>query len=220
MTRRDQLDMNNLRLLMRFWLERDANCIDIGANVGEVLQDIVEIAPNGAHHAFEPLPEHVAALREHFPRVDVHELALSDTAGQASFTHVTSPEASGYSGFREQWYPVPLDTQRITVQTARLDDVLPADYRPDFIKVDVEGAEREVIRGGLQTLRRHRPIIVFEHFQGGADSYGYGPEEMHALLVGEANMRIYDIDGMGPYTPTRMREVFDSRRLWTWVGLP
>jgi hypothetical protein len=41
---------------------------------------------------------------------------------------------------------------------------------------------------------------------------------MHKLLVDDARLRIFDIDGNGPYSAAAMREVFDSRRLWTWVA--
>jgi FkbM family methyltransferase len=218
MGRRDAEDMRNLRLLMRFGLDPDSNCVDVGANAGAVLREIVDIAPRGRHFAFEPLPDHVEELRSRFPKVEVRQVALAAANGTADFTQVVTAGMSAYSGFRPQWYPQKLETRTIKVETARLDDVLPDDYRPDLIKIDVEGAEGQVVAGGIGTIRTHQPIVVFEHFAGGAGAYGYGPEEMHKLLVDDARLRIFDIDGNGPYSAAAMREVFDSRRLWTWVA--
>lgn len=217
---RDEIDMRNMALLMKFWLRPDSSCIDIGANVGAVLRDIVTIAPYGAHHAFEPLVDHARSLQQAFPNVVVHTLALADQSGEVEFTRVLEEGMSGYSGFRPQWYPKPLKTDTVNVAVARLDDCLPPDYAPTFVKIDVEGAERDVIAGGMETLRRHQPLVVFEHFEGGAGSYGYGPHEIYSLLVDDAGYDILDIDGNGPYSLEQMSEVFDSRLLWTWVARP
>lgn len=219
MEARDAQDMRNLALLMRFWLRNDSNCIDVGANAGDVLRDMLTLAPDGHHIAFEPLPHRVDSLREQFGAAEVRQLALSDHTGTSEFTHV--PDCDGYSGFRPQWYPRPWSTETIVVAVDTLDRSLPAGYQPALVKIDVEGAEREVIAGGMGTLRTARPIVVFEHFQGGAgDGYGYGPAEIFPLLVNDADMEIFDIDGVGPYSLPQMEDVFVGRRLWTWVARP
>ena len=69
-TRRDLRDNEHLRLLLAFVLREDANCIDVGANVGEILEEIVRVAPRGRHIAYEPLPDHAADLAKRFPGVD------------------------------------------------------------------------------------------------------------------------------------------------------
>src|SRR3954454_24278269 len=69
--RRDRQDMANLRLLIRWTLGRDGCAVDIGANVGAVLADIVDAAPRGRHYAFEPVPAMAARLRAAFPGVTV-----------------------------------------------------------------------------------------------------------------------------------------------------
>jgi hypothetical protein len=62
--------------------------------------------------------------------------------------------------------------QMIIVRTERLDRSLPAGYVPAVIIIDVEGAEQQVVEGALETIRRHQPIVVFEHGLGAADHYG------------------------------------------------
>ncbi len=81
------------------------------------------------------------------------------------------------------------------VKTDLLDNIVdPADV-VDFIKIDVEGAELEVLRGGIETIKRSKPVIVFEHGLGAADCYGTRPEEDYALLCGECGLRLSLLDG-------------------------
>lgn len=133
----------------------DSNCIDAGANQGRFLAHMVQRAPRGHHIAFEPIPALADALRTGFPDVEVHQAALYDEPGESTFTYV--PEDTGYSGLRERAYPREFETEQITVPLERLDDVVPAGYVPHVLKVDVEGAELQVFRGGLETIARHKP---------------------------------------------------------------
>jgi hypothetical protein len=55
--------------------------------------------------------------------------------------------------------------------------------RVSMIKIDVEGAELLVFRGAKETIARNKPVIVFEHGLGGADSYGHSPEQVFDLLA-------------------------------------
>jgi Methyltransferase FkbM domain len=89
-----------------------------------------------------------------------------------------------------------------------LDQVLDADYRPDVIKGDVEGAEQQVFEGALETFRRHHPIVIFEHGTGSAETFGTSPADIYQLLNEKAGMRIYDLDGSGPYTQAEFERVF------------
>lgn len=218
MRQRDRQDMQNLAVLLGFWLRPDASCIDIGAHSGDVLKELVDRAPEGRHLAFEPLPDMARGLRERFPQVEVHEVALADRTGTDTFTWV--PEAPAYSGFRRQWYPEPMATSELTVQVARLDDVLPEDFAPRLVKIDVEGAEGQVLAGAAQTLARHRPIVVLEHFEGGASAYGLDSGAIHQALVVDAGLTLRDIDGHGPYDADELRAVVATRRMWTFVATP
>ena len=60
----------------------------------------------------------------------------------------------------------------------------------------------------LATLRRFRPVIVFEHARGGAELYGTTPEALHDLLVADLGYRIEGLDGDGPYDRARFAEIF------------
>ncbi len=215
---REATDNANLELLLGWLLREDANCIDAGANHGRFLQHMVQRAPRGRHFAWEPIPALAEALRVTYPDVEIHQAALYDEAGESTFTYV--PEDTGYSGLRERAYPRDFETQQITVPLERLDDVVGDDYVPHLMKVDVEGAELQVFRGGLNTIARHKPVIVFEHGPGAADRYGTTPEALYDLLVAEAGLRILDMDANGPYSRDQFAETFHSGTRWNYVALP
>ncbi len=197
--RRDQTDFESIRRLLAFVLEPDSSCIDIGAHRGSVLAEMVRVAPEGRHIAFEPIPELAAELAQRFPGVDVHQSALSSRSGESGFAHVRG-QAEGWSGLRFRPLPggAPAEVDQITVRLEVLDEVLPDDYRPHVIKVDVEGAEQQVFEGAIGTLTRHRPIVIFEHGSGSAEEYGTSPADIHRLLTEELSFRIFDLDGFGP----------------------
>jgi FkbM family methyltransferase len=215
---REALDNRSLELLLGWMLQEDSNCVDAGANQGRFLHEMVRRAPRGRHFAWEPIPELADHLRATYPDVDVHCAALSDEAGESSF--VVAIDDMGYSGLRERQYPGDFQTRRIPVQVERLDDVLPADYALHFLKVDVEGNELGVFKGGLETIARNKPVIVFEHGIGAADRYGTTPEAVHDLLCGEAGLRIFDLDAAGPLSRDHFGEMFRSGSRWNYVALP
>jgi FkbM family methyltransferase len=213
--RRDRRDTEHLRLLLSFLLTRDANCIDVGAHLGEALEEMLRVAPEGRHIAFEPLPDFHARLVEEFPGVDVRNVALSDHEGEASFTYVrTRP---GYSGFRERTYPAAEEIETISVPVATLDGSLPDGYVPTLIKVDVEGAEQQVLEGAMETLSTFRPTLVFEHGTA-AREYGTRPETIFDLLADGAGLRVFDLEGNGPYGRAEFTAVCDRGKHWNFLA--
>jgi FkbM family methyltransferase len=213
---RDSRDNEALRLLLVFALQSDSCCIDVGAHEGIWLEQFRRLAPRGRHVAYEPLPHMYEGLAEKYPEMDVRNAALSNAAGEASFVHVT--DHAGYSGLRERTYPRLVETETITVRTERLDDSLADGYVPTVIIIDVEGAEQQVVEGALETIRRHQPIIVFEHGLGAADHYGTTPRDMHRLLVEEAGLSLFDLDGNGPFDLAEFEWRYDSAVQWNWVA--
>ena len=169
--RRDREDNELLLALLAEVLAPDSNCVEVGAHQGAILAEMVRLAPRGTHVAFEPLPHLAQDLHARFPGVEVHASALSDAAGEAEFVHVAT--RPGWSGFRERPYPADERVERITVPTERLDDVVSGPVA--LVKIDVEGAERQVLEGARTTLVRDRPVVVFEHGLGSADHYGTEP---------------------------------------------
>ena len=162
-----------------------SNCLDVGCHKGEILDLMLAYAPEGDHVGFEPIPALAAALERKYaaePAVRIERLALSDASGPAAFNYVTSNPS--YSGLERRSYDRPGERdEAITVERARLDDVVPAGRRVDLVKVDVEGGELGVLRGGARLLAEQRPVVVFEFGLGAADHYGATPADVYGVLA-------------------------------------
>jgi len=56
---------------------------------------------------------------------------------------------------------------------------------PKTITLRLEGAEEQVLHGALETIRRHRPVVVFENSNSAAE-YGTRPDDVFEMLCGDA----------------------------------
>lgn len=208
--------------VMRATLDASSNCVDVGAHSGSILREMVRLAPRGTHWAFEPLPALHEVLAPRFPTVHVHGLALSDRAGTSEFRHVVTKPM--LSGFRERSETEGEKIEIIQVPTATLDEVRPVDVPLRFVKIDVEGAELQVLRGALRTLRRHRPFVAFEHGLGGADRYGTEPEQVYDLLAGDVGLRVTLMSrwlrGQQPFGREEFAETFRTGRAFFFLAHP
>jgi FkbM family methyltransferase len=204
-------------------LRKDSNCLDVGANEGTFVKQMLKFAPQGDHMAFEPIPELAAKVAQRYPQVEVHECALSDTSGTSTFQLVTSNP--GYSGLRRRSYEFgePI-IREIIVKTRTLDELYPMDRPLHFVKIDVEGAEYLVLQGGKRTLKVHRPHIVFEHGRGAATFYEIRPEHLYDLLTEEIGLQISVmsewLEGGGPLTRDELIEQFDNNVNYYFLAHP
>lgn len=178
----DPYDAQTMAIIRR--LSPDAVCVDAGCHRGSILRPMMRQCPRGRFLGFEPVPELFDNLTKRYAadaRVQLFAFALSDQNGQATF-HVYDGEDVALSGLRDRSFSEKTVTGRaLTVPTRRLDDIEPG-LTVDFIKIDVEGAELLVLTGARETIRRSRPIVVFEHGLGGTDFYGSTPEAVFTFF--------------------------------------
>lgn len=214
--RRNHLDDKHLKLLLSFLLRPDSNCLDVGAHRGTFLTHFRRVAPAGSHIAYEPLPGLCAELTARFPEMDIRQRALSDEDGVSTFVHVRN--APAYSGLRQPTHPAGMATETITVETECLDNHLPDGWLPSFVKIDVEGAEALVVRGGLHTLRSAKPVMAFEHGRGGAEKYGVSDEDMFRLICDDIGLRLFDMDGNGPLELAQFQDELATGERWNWIA--
>ena len=158
-------------------LEEDSTFIDVGSHKGEVLELALKISKKGKHFAFEPIPHLFHKLIDKFgAKCEVLNYGLSDEKKKSSFQHVTTNPA--YSGIKKRTYPKEEQVETIQIQLDTLDNQLKQHDRVDMIKIDVEGAELEVLRGAKKIIEKFHPIIVFEHGLGASDHYNTSPEDI------------------------------------------
>jgi FkbM family methyltransferase len=208
LTRNQRYDMQT-RKILRMILKPGINCIDIGCHRGEFLNLFLRWAPGGRMYAFEPIPSLFEELRQKYQGVKdvmIHKVALFDFAGETSFQYVLN--APAYSGIKRRRYDLRKpEIEEITVPAGKLDQFIPSNETIGFIKIDVEGAEYYVLKGGSETIKRSHPIIIFEYGKGAADLYGIVPGQMFDLLTREYDLHINTLNGF-----LRRMESLDSGR--------
>lgn len=141
-------------------------CYDIGANLGffSILLGRL-VGPTGIVHAFEPVPANAAVIERNtrlneFNNVRVMRVALTRSDGEAE---LLLAQHVGGAVLADAGAP-PDPAGRLAVATAAVDSLLARGELapPRLVKIDVEGAEMDVLLGMERTLREHAPIIVLE----------------------------------------------------------
>ncbi|MCP9476014.1 MAG: FkbM family methyltransferase [Nitrospira sp.] len=164
--------------LLRRVLKEGGTFVDVGANIGYFTKFASKlVGARGRVFAFEPMPAALRLLRMNtapLPNVTIFPVALSDTKGMATFYVRKKGDMSSLS-YDSGATPVP-----VTVST--LDESLADQARIDLIKIDVEGSELEVLRGGRLILQRHRPIVYFEFLPCFAEPKGIRVETFEELF--------------------------------------
>jgi len=145
--------------------------LDIGANIGAHTLPISRLVGTaGCVHAFEPtvfafnkLQINMARNTDLAPRIKARQILLSDLSAD---TPPAALAASWPLGVRPGGHPVHGGHDMTTAGAAAetLDSYVAREEieRIDFIKIDVDGNECQVLRGGKDTLRRFHPPIILE----------------------------------------------------------
>jgi FkbM family methyltransferase len=146
-------------------LPSGGTAVDVGANQGFFAYALSKIA--GHVVAFEPNPDYARFARWMLRgRAEVHELALSDSPGRATFYVPLSDEGMvlHFAGNLKRTHNQFRNVKTYDVEVRTVDSFGLGDVR--FIKADVEGSEREVLDGARETIARHRPMILLELLSG------------------------------------------------------
>jgi FkbM family methyltransferase len=162
------------------------NVFDIGGNFGWYSLLIAK-SRDVKVFSFEPIPKTYAFLANnislnHAENIDLFNFGFSDKEQEVDFFYY--PEGSGNASLAQLSDRDNVCSIRCTVR--RLDDFTKErGTRVDFIKCDVEGAELLVYRGGVETLRRDKPVVFSELLRKWSARFGYHPNEVLDLFFRE-----------------------------------
>ena len=139
-------------------------CWDVGANIGFytcLLASLVE--DSGAIVAFEPAARTYGYLNENvslnqFTNVTVVNKGLGDKQEQRPLYYSEAGLAEGTASLK--YADGRAASERVTLDT--IDSLIPELPIPDFIKIDVEGYQLEVLRGAESCLKTHAPLLIAE----------------------------------------------------------
>jgi FkbM family methyltransferase len=142
--------------------------VDVGANLGLMsLAAGHAMQGKGKIFAFEPFQQTCAMLARSFwinglrHMTQIHEAAVSDRNGRAT---LFLGETSGHHSIFALDETAPASARQIEVDLVALDSVLPSDLAITLIKIDVEGAELDVVRGASGTLQRNENVALIAEF--------------------------------------------------------
>lgn len=145
--------------------------IDIGANKGQSTQKLANIFPNSTIYAFEPLAEPFKKLKDLAnlnPQIIPYNLALGDTVEKLPFfLHEKSSQSSSFLKITKKCqndYPILKYQKPIEIQQLTLDGFFEGLSNPlekeILVKLDVQGYEKKVIKGGSEVLKQASACIV------------------------------------------------------------
>jgi len=208
-------DLGDIRYLWRI-LRPGMVFLDIGAHHG--LYSLVAAKRLGADStvvAFEPSQNEFRRLRLHLRSngmrsVRAEPIALGATSSNQKFFQIISGDNTR-GGLRP-----PASSDRVletSVETACLDDYLRrrAVNRVDLVKLDVEGAELEVLQGASVVLAKFRPIFICEVLDTTTQAWGYNAREI-VLMFRRYDFRLFESQLDGSIIPHEIKDRYPDVR--------
>lgn len=158
-------EIDHEHLEMEFtWLKdfKFKTIFDIGANEGQFADKMLLLFPEAVIYSFEPIPETFVLLQKNFEnvkRLKAINLALGDSTGEISFNkNEYSPSSSllPLSDKHVENFDYAVKTNPISVKIDKLDNVMSSEKfdLPLLIKIDVQGFEDKVIKGGTEIIKK------------------------------------------------------------------
>jgi FkbM family methyltransferase len=214
----DGFEVSECSLLSRL-LGPGMTVVDVGAHHGLYsMLSSKRVGPKGRVFAFEPSPRERARLEKHLlanrcRNVSVHPFALGSKTGSEDLFLV-----DGAEDYCNSLRPpaVAALTSKIRVEVASLDAFLEhaGIHHVDFLKLDVEGAELDVLKGAARTLGENpKPILLVEVFDLRTRAWGYKANEIVRFLykAGYEWFRISDDETLEAVSPDL--DVYDANLL-------
>ncbi len=207
-----------LQRVYESFLESGDIAIDVGAHVGRHTIPIAKkISPDGRVYAVEPLPMGQKSLQNIFANSKLYPYALSDYEAESEFIFVVNDP--GYSGLRERKYDNNATLEKIKVPVKKLDNVFSDLNALRYIKLDAEGGEFNILKGGINTIKKFRPIVTFEFGASSYTAYSVVPEHVFKFWQ-ELNYKIYDILGNLLDSEKVFAKSSIDQNIWDYIAIP
>lgn len=154
--------------------------VDVGAHVGTLLLNGARcVGPTGRAFAYEPTPRLYDLLCANVAIngiADICECSNVAVGRAKSLSKIHVPSIYGHASLYE--LPDAAGTQSFDVHVRPLDDLIPVDVRPTLVKIDVEGAELDVIAGMARILGSGTPpTLIVEYGLEHLDRIGVEPRD-------------------------------------------
>jgi FkbM family methyltransferase len=160
-------------------LQTDSVVLDVGAHIGQYTLLAAKYAPAGRVIALEPHPELYQRLQSHIrlnrlSNVQALNLAAGQMPGRSSLVLSDQPSNSRLLPTNRSGDNV-IDVEVLPIDQIVREAALP---RVDVMKIDVEGAEGQVLRGAQETLSQFHPLLIVELDREGERAFGDEPEKV------------------------------------------
>jgi len=177
------------------FVRRGDIALDVGANVGAhavFLSHLVR--DDGRVLAFEPLAPNVDALRETIRRrsrisnISIFQLAVGNPGKTRQEVVIKAPGADltqaslQLQGVGSWERKASVREYRVSLTSLDAEGEVQALPSIDFVKIDVEGGELDVLKGAARTISKHRPLIYCEVYKRWAASFGYTPADLFEFM--------------------------------------
>ncbi|TFH39669.1 MAG: FkbM family methyltransferase, partial [ANME-2 cluster archaeon] len=215
-----------LQRVYESFLESGDVAIDVGAHVGRHTIPIAKkISSDGRVYAVEPLPMGQKSLQNLLnsgfqnlsANIKLYPYALSDYEEESEFTFVVNNP--GYSGLKEREFDNNAKLKKIKVPVKKLDNVFSDLNALRYIKIDAEGGEFNIMKGGINTIKRFRPVVTFEFGASSYAAYSVIPEQVF-LFWRELNYDVFDILGNKLENENIFAQSSIDQNVWVYIAIP
>jgi FkbM family methyltransferase len=184
------------RAIIAARLSTAGHFVDVGANFGFHSIAAARAVPDATVHAFEPVPTTVELLEKNVAKnalgnVKTYPLAVAARRGEVEMT----------AEFGTGNHILKIGAALITPRTVKVVSITLDEFwsqsrecRIDIVKIDVEGAEVGVLRGGERMFRTLRPDVLVELSPQWLERYGNTRSECVAILRGYGYRNVEAID--------------------------